>query len=118
MPPDPIHNPAPWAEDGEGSLRGADNERIVVSALHVASGHKQSFPRGPANTAFILAAVNQHDAMRSALLALDALLGGDSVRAETIYEARSIIDKGLGRHPDPAAETAATIARAIEEDWR
>ena len=94
------HTPTPWANDGYGSLRGADGRQVDVWGLSVA--YAQRSPETEGNAAFIVKAVNAHDRLKAALedmiewarLVSDEYIDGSDLRKEyleSLKEARAAL---------------------------
>lgn len=66
------HTPTPWAKSGGfDELTGADGTKVIISAeLAAGFGSVTHYPKATANAAFIVLAVNTHDALFEALRGL------------------------------------------------
>lgn len=103
------HTPTPWFESGRSDIRGADNHLVgMVNPV----GSEPARSRSPIDRAFIVKAVNNHDALVKALAELeDACERVAANRTSKVYLAA--IDAGQSTDDLAGLDNARHAARAI-----
>jgi hypothetical protein len=64
------HTPTPWMPDDSGHVRGADGRKITLALSGLALSCGVPSEQDKADGAFVLRAVNSHDALVAALKAM------------------------------------------------
>lgn len=101
------HTPTPWETDGVYIMRVGDERMITVANCY--HSPRLDIPTAKANAAFIVKAVNSHDALVEALHGV-SILGLQSTRYRDDADFRDAVDVGLS-----LTVFAETPANPIEE---
>lgn len=71
----PRHTETPWKQDKWSAIKTPDGETLLVVGVAMPSGTHPKADEAEANTAFIVRAVNSHDALLAACKSLMEMLG-------------------------------------------